>query len=49
MHGLACVFVEVAHDDALSSLRLSLGVTTTGTDVDRALDVIPDLVRRLRA
>jgi cysteine desulfurase len=30
------------------SLRLSLGVTTTDEDVDRALDVLPDAVARLR-
>ena len=31
------------------SLRLSLGTTTTPGDVDRALDVLPDAVARLRA
>jgi cysteine desulfurase len=30
------------------SLRLSLGATTTDEDVDRALDVLPDAVARLR-
>jgi len=30
------------------SLRLSLGTTTTDEDVDRALDVLPDAVARLR-
>jgi cysteine desulfurase len=33
---------------ALGSLRLSLGYTSTGADVDVALDVLPDAVRRLR-
>jgi cysteine desulfurase len=33
---------------ASSGLRLSLGVTTTDEDVDRALDRVPDLVARLR-
>ena len=35
--------------DALGSLRLSLGVTTTDEDIDRALDVIPRAVARLGA
>ncbi|HEX7444142.1 MAG TPA: cysteine desulfurase family protein [Acidimicrobiales bacterium] len=34
--------------EASSGIRLSLGVTTTGEDVDRALARIPDVVRRLR-
>jgi cysteine desulfurase len=38
----------VDRDDALSSLRLSLGPTTTDDDVDLALKVIPDAVARLR-
>ncbi|MGH9186219.1 MAG: cysteine desulfurase family protein [Acidimicrobiales bacterium] len=33
---------------ALGSLRLSLGVTTTGSDVDRALEAVPAGVERLR-
>jgi cysteine desulfurase len=35
-------------DLALSSLRLSLGWTTTDADVDLALKVVPDAVARLR-
>jgi cysteine desulfurase len=34
--------------DALSSLRLSLGTTTTHDDVDLALKAVPDAVARLR-
>ena len=36
-------------DEALSSVRLSLGATTTDADVDLALKAIPDAVARLRA
>ena len=39
----------VAHDDALASVRLSLGFASTPADVERALDVIPAAVGRLRA
>jgi cysteine desulfurase len=38
----------VPHDDALSSIRLSLGYASTDADVDVALDVIPTAVARLR-
>jgi cysteine desulfurase len=38
----------VAPDPRLGALRLSLGWTSTGADVDRALDVIPAAVARLR-
>ncbi len=38
-----------ARDEALSSIRLSLGFASTAEDVDRALDVIPATVARLRA
>ena len=38
----------VDRDGALSSVRLSLGPTTTDADVDRALAVVPDAVARLR-
>jgi cysteine desulfurase len=34
--------------DALASIRLSLGFASTAADVDRALDVIPPAVGRLR-
>jgi cysteine desulfurase len=35
-------------DEANSSLRLTLGRTTTGADVDRVVDVLPPIVARLR-
>ncbi len=35
-------------DDALSSIRLSLGYASTDADVDVALDVVPTAVARLR-
>jgi cysteine desulfurase len=35
--------------EARATLRLSLGWCSTGDDVDRALEVIPPLVRRVRA
>ena len=38
----------VAPRDARTSVRLSLGVTTTAEDVDLACKVIPDAVERLR-
>ncbi len=38
----------IASEDALCSLRLSLGSTTTDDDVDLALKVVPEAVRRLR-
>ncbi|MCU1504707.1 MAG: hypothetical protein JWM12_4061, partial [Ilumatobacteraceae bacterium] len=34
--------------EAMSSVRLSLGVTTTADDVDLALKVVPDAVAHLR-
>jgi len=36
-------------EEALGSLRLTLGPTTTDADVDLALSVVPDAVSRLRA
>ena len=38
----------IPHDDAVSSIRLSLGFASTEADVDIALDVIPAAVARLR-
>jgi len=38
----------VSRDDALSSIRLSLGFASTDADVDAALDVIPRVVAQLR-
>jgi cysteine desulfurase len=42
------VAMGLAKDRALGSLRLSLGVTTTEADVDRALEAVPAAVARLR-
>jgi cysteine desulfurase len=38
----------LARDDALASIRLSLGFASTDADVDRALEVIPAAVTSLR-
>jgi cysteine desulfurase len=38
----------IPRDEALSSVRLTLGATTTEADVDLALKAIPDAVARLR-
>jgi cysteine desulfurase len=38
----------IPRDEALSSVRLSLGFATTDADVDLALKVVPDAVARLR-
>jgi len=38
----------VPRDEALASLRLSLGVTTTDDEVDLALKIVPEAVARLR-
>jgi cysteine desulfurase len=38
----------IARDDAISSIRLSLGFASTDRDVDVALDVIPRAVEQLR-
>jgi cysteine desulfurase len=46
-HVLLAMGVE--KERALGSLRLSLGVTTTEADVDRALEAVPDAVARLRS
>ena len=43
------VAMGVAKARALGSLRLSLGVTTSESDVDRALEAVPAAVARLRA
>ncbi len=39
----------VPEDDARGALRFSLGATTTDTDIDRLLTVLPDVVDRARA
>ena len=43
------VAMGVPEDEALGSLRLSLGTTTTAADVDLAIKVVPDAVARLRS
>jgi cysteine desulfurase len=39
----------VSRDQARASLRFSLGRTTTSSDIDRALEIIPRIVAKLRA
>ena len=39
----------VTRDEARSSLRFSLGRTTTDADIDRALEIIPRIIAKLRA
>jgi cysteine desulfurase len=39
----------LSHGRVQSSIRFSLGATTTDQDIDRVLDALPALVRRLRA
>ena len=39
----------VTRDEARASLRFSLGCTTTEADIDRALEIIPRIVAKLRA
>ena len=39
----------LSHDDARSSLRFSLGRPTTAAAIDRALEIIPAVVARIRA
>jgi cysteine desulfurase len=39
----------VDRDDALASIRLSLGFPSTDADIDAALAVIPAAVARLRS
>lgn len=38
----------VTRDEARASLRFSLGRTTTGADIDRALEIIPLVIAKLR-
>lgn len=45
-HVLAAMGVD--RSLAGGALRMSLGATTTGADIDRAIDVVADSVRRLR-
>jgi cysteine desulfurase len=39
----------LSHDEARSSLRFSLGRPSTAADVDRAIEIIPAVVERIRA
>jgi cysteine desulfurase len=39
----------VSRDEARASLRFSLGRTTTEADIDRALEIVPRIVAKLRA
>ena len=39
----------LSHDDARSSLRFSLGRATTREEIDRAIDVVPGVVQRIRS
>jgi cysteine desulfurase len=39
----------LSRDDARSSLRFSLGRPTTAADIDRAIEIIPGVVERIRA
>ena len=39
----------ITRDEARASLRFSLGRTTTEADIDRALEIIPRIVAKLRA
>jgi cysteine desulfurase len=39
----------LSHDDARSSLRLSLGRPTTAEEIDYVIEVIPSVVERIRA
>jgi cysteine desulfurase len=38
----------IEHQLALGALRLTLGRSTTQADIDYVLEVLPDIVRRLR-
>ena len=39
----------ISRDDARASLRFSLGRTTTDAEIDRALEIIPRVIAKLRA
>jgi len=45
----ALLALGLSHEQAHGSLRFSLGRENTGEDVDRVLEVLPGIVRRLRA
>ncbi len=39
----------VAHDDARSSLRFSLGRATTREEIERTIEIVPEVVERIRS
>jgi cysteine desulfurase len=39
----------LTHDDARSSLRFSLGRATTREEIERAIEVVPEVVERIRS
>jgi cysteine desulfurase len=41
--------IGLPHELAHGSLRLTLGRATTEADIDRTLDVLPGIVKKLRA
>lgn len=41
--------IGLSRDDGRSSLRFSLGRPTTSAEIDRAVEVVPEVVKRLRA
>jgi cysteine desulfurase len=41
--------IGLSRDDGRSSLRFSLGRPTTAEEIDRAVEVVPEVVKRLRA
>jgi cysteine desulfurase len=41
--------IGLSRDDGRSSLRFSLGRRTTAEEIDRAVEVVPEVVKRLRA
>ncbi|MFU8795999.1 MAG: cysteine desulfurase NifS [Dehalococcoidia bacterium] len=45
----ALLALGLSHEQAHGSLRFSLGHDNTGEDVDRVLEVLPGIVKRLRA
>jgi cysteine desulfurase len=41
--------IGLSRDDGRSSLRFSLGRPTTAEEIDRAVEIVPEVVKRLRA
>lgn len=48
-HVLAAIGAPTAGDEPVAALRLSLGHTSTDADVDRALELVPAIVARVRS